>query len=56
MEGSGWQGAPGPHPGDLQGPKLGGGWGIPACTEADPTKQTATAADGTHATGMHSCQ
>ena len=28
---------------------------IPACTEADtPLQQTATAADGTHPTGMHS--
>ena len=31
--------------------------GIPACTEADPPGggETATAADGTHPTGMHSC-
>ena len=29
---------------------------IPACTEADtPLQQTATAAGGTHPTGMHSC-
>ena len=29
---------------------------IPACTEADtPLQQTATAANGTHPTGMHSC-
>ena len=28
---------------------------IPACTEADTPQQTATAADGTHPTGMHSC-
>ena len=28
---------------------------IPACTEADTSQQTATAADGTHPTGMHSC-
>ena len=41
---------------------LGGTWsgggglvGIPACTEADPPGETATAADGTHPTGMHSC-
>ena len=39
----------------------GGAWsggrvGIPACTEADtPPGETATAADGTHPTGMHSC-
>ena len=31
------------------------GGGIPACTEADPPAETATAADGTHPTGMHSC-
>ena len=29
--------------------------GIPACTEADPPGETATAADGMHPTGMHSC-
>ena len=43
----------------------GGAWflgsapgGIPACTEADsppPSGETATAADGTHPIGMHSC-
>ena len=32
-----------------------GGVGIPACTVADPSGETATAADGTHPTGMHSC-
>ena len=32
------------------------GGGIPACTEADPPPgETATAVDGTHPTGMHSC-
>ena len=31
-----------------------GGGGIPACTEADPSQKTATAAGGTHPTGMHS--
>ena len=36
-------GSPGPHPG-----------GIPACSETDPP-WTATAAGGTHPTGMHSC-
>ena len=36
-------GSPGPHPGGC----------IPACTEADPPM--ATAAGGTHPTGMHSC-
>ena len=60
--GSGWWGkvgSPGPYPG-LRG--LAGGRGlqaqaggcIPACTEADTTQQTATAADGTHPTGMYS--
>ena len=29
--------------------------GIPRCTEADPPGEMATAADGTHTTGMHSC-
>ena len=43
VEGSGRGGSPGPHMG-----------GIPACTEADPPS-TATAAGGTHPTGMHSC-
>ena len=28
---------------------------IQACTEADTPQQTATAAEGTHPTGMHSC-
>ena len=28
---------------------------IPACTGADTPPQTATVADGTHSTGMHSC-
>ena len=43
--GGAWsQGVPGP-----------GGAGIPACTEADPPGHTATAADGTHPTGTHSC-
>ena len=52
-------GSPGPHPGGggSPGPHLGGlqvhtKGGIPACTEADPLK--ATAAGGTHPTGMHS--
>ena len=31
------------------------GTGIPACTEADPPGEMATAADGMHPTGMHSC-
>ena len=33
----------------------GGGVGIPACTEADPPGEMATAAYGSHPTGMHSC-
>ena len=51
---------PGVVPG-LGGLLPGGTWsrreaGIPACTtEADPPGDTATAADGTHPTGMHSC-
>ena len=32
-----------------------GGGGIPACTEADLPGETATAVDGMHPTGMHSC-
>ena len=45
VPGGAWsQGVPGP-----------GGVGIPACTEADPPGETATAADGTHPNGMHSC-
>ena len=39
------RGCPGPGPGGC----------IPACTEADTPYQTATAAGGTHHTGMHSC-
>ena len=38
-------GFPGPHPGGC----------IPACTEVDLPPWTATDADGTHPTGMHSC-
>ena len=50
-------GMPGPGgcllPGGVPGPR---GVGVPACTEADPRPQeTATAADGTHPTEMHSC-
>ena len=37
-----------------EGVPVPGGAGIPACTEADPPGETATAADGTHPTGMHS--
>ena len=46
----------------LVGSALGGagvpgprGVGIPVCTEADLPGEMATAADGTHPTGMHSC-
>ena len=53
-------GSPGPHLGGLQAhiqgvsrPTLGGV--IPGCTEADTPQQMATAAGGTHPTGMHSC-
>ena len=49
--------SPGPHPGrGSPGPHPGGVGGVPACTEADtsPQQQTATAAGGTHPTGMHS--
>ena len=56
-----WGGMPGPG-GLLRGVCSrgvlgpgGGGVGIPACTEADPPGDTATAVDGTHPTGMHSC-
>ena len=47
------------HKGEVSAP-WGCAWsegvGIPACTEADPSPgETATAADGTHPTGMHSC-
>ena len=67
---AGGGGGPGPHPGGVSRPRPGGvqaqaqGWCpgqgpgecIPACTEADtPLQQTATAAGGTHPTGMHSC-
>ena len=56
---SGWMPGPGGGsasggllPGCVPGP---GGGGIPAGTEADPPGETATAADGIHPTGMHSC-
>ena len=57
-----------PGPGGCPFPILGGvqtqAWGvskprpgrcIPACTEADTPQRTATAANGTHPAGMHSC-
>ena len=42
----------------MEGCLVPGGVGIPACTEADhppPRGETATAADSTHPTEMHSC-
>ena len=60
-------GSPGPHlegeggrlrglaGGSLQVHTHGGGECIPTCTEADTPQQMATAAGGTHPTGMHSC-
>ena len=54
VEGSGQDGSPGPHPGGVSRPTPGGC--IPACPEADTPQETATAAGGTHPTGMHSCQ
>ena len=54
VEGSGQGGSPGPHPGGVSRPTPGGC--IPACPEADTPQETATAAGGTHPTGMHSCQ
>ena len=57
-----WGGCPGTHLGEGMSrprprgsrPSPGGGC-IPACTEADTPQQTATAAGGTHPTGMHCC-
>ena len=45
------RGCPGPHLGGVQAQA----GGVPACTEADTPQQTATAVDGMHPTGMHSC-
>ena len=45
VEGSGW--------GEVSRPTPRGC--IPACTETDPPPPMATAAGGTHPTGMHSC-
>ena len=50
------RGVPGPRGCTVLGVPGPGGVGIPACTEADPPRgETATAVDGTHPTGMHSC-
>ena len=69
VEGSDLRRSPGPHPrGRLRGLQAHtqGGWevsrlfecglggGCPTCTEAPPAQLTATAAGGTHPTGMHS--
>ena len=53
------RGSPGPHLGEwVSRPDTGGGC-IPGCAETDTPpplpQQTATAAGGTHPTGMHSC-
>ena len=61
LEGGVWSGGKVPGQGGAwswgcAGPR--GTWsggGIPACTEADPPGETATAADGMHPNGMHSC-
>ena len=45
-------GSPGPHQGVSRSTP---GGCILACTEADPPQLTATAAGGTHPTGIHSC-
>ena len=61
VEGSGWEGSPDPHLGESPGLHPRGvsrstpRGCIPACTEADTPHLTATAAGGTHPTGMHSC-
>ena len=47
-------GCPGPGPGGCPGPGP-GGVSQHALRQTLPPKQTATAADGTHPTGMHSC-
>ena len=61
LRGVAWSGglsAPGgvsaPGGGLLGGVCSQGRAGIPACTKADPPGETATAADVTHPTGMHS--
>ena len=41
--------------GGCPGPGAGGCVSEPALRQTPPSQQTATAADGTHPTGMHSC-
>ena len=54
-EGSGQEGSPGPHTrGGSPGPHLGGCVSQHALRQ-NPPPWTATAAGGTHPTGMHSC-
>ena len=48
-------GCPDPGPGGCVQAQAQGVVCIPACTKADTPQQTATAADGTHPKGMHSC-
>ena len=59
VEGSRWGGSPGPHPGESLGPHLGGSrstlGGVSQHALRQTPQQTATAAGGTHSTGMHSC-
>ena len=56
VEGSGLGGSPGPHPwGGLQAHTWGGGYPSMHWDRHLPCQQTATAAGGTHPTGMHSC-
>ena len=51
----GWAGgSPGPHLGESQGPDPGGVC-LSVCCDPPPPQHTATAAGGTHPTGMHSC-
>ena len=55
---SAWsRGVPGPEGSALAGGGVPGpgGVGIPAPLRQTPPGETATAADGTHPTGMHSC-
>ena len=61
-DGSAREGCPGTGPRGVSRPRLGVSRSragcIPVCTEVDtppPPQQMATAADGTHPTGMHSC-
>ena len=53
VEGSGWGGSPGPHPGENLQAHTGGGVSQHALRQTPPSM--ATPAGGTHPTGMHSC-